>query len=344
MRRWLPLLLAAACSSADELPLPRAASPFPPMPVPAQTAVTPARVELGRLLFHDPILSSDRKVACVTCHGQIWGMSDGLPRSIGIGGVGPAGTGRTGPTHTRRNASSLWNAAWREGLLWDGRARSLEEQILAPLADATELGRSADDVARDLAAIPAYAAMFAEAFPGERAPINAANLLRAIATFERTLVSDHAPWDRLQRGDALALDARETLGWQRFVARGCDTCHAPPLFEREAYARGATASGDDGRSEVTGRPEDRGTFRVPTLRNVRESAPYFHDGSVATLEEAVSVEARVRGDGTPMPEEERDAIVAFLRGGLTDRSREPARPDSVPSGLAVPVDGYRIPR
>ncbi len=349
MKRLAAALLVAACAAEPSPPAgPTARGRFPAVPVPADNPMNPAKVELGRLLFHDPILSTDRQVACATCHGQIWGLSDGLPRSIGVGGVGPAGTGRRGPTHTRRNSSTLWNAAYREGLFWDGRARSLEAQALGPMNSPDELGRAPDDVARDLAAIPEYARRFAEAFAGEREPVTGANLVRAVAAFERTLVSTYAPYDRYVDGDTGALDARATLGLRLFEALRCGECHAPPAFERERYDPSLVASSpdapDEGRFEVTHDPADRGRFRVPTLRNVGETAPYFHDGSEPDLARAAALEAERRPGGRALTEGERGDLVAFLRAGLTDLHAQPERPDTVPSGLMVPADGYRIPR
>ncbi|WP_373047746.1 cytochrome-c peroxidase [Vulgatibacter sp.] len=341
LRALLTALLLAGCAPDAEAPrLPWAAAPFPAVEAPPENPTTPEKVELGRLLFHDPILSSDRQVACVTCHGQIWGLSDGLPRSIGIGGVGPAGTGRTGPNATPRNAQTIWNAAFRATLFADGRAASLEEQVLFPLADPIEMGRDPEAIAADLREIPAYRALFAAAWPEDEEPIVVQRLLEAIAAFERTLVSDDAPYDRYVAGDEGALSAEAVRGMFLFAEKGCAECHVPPLFESDRYEPTAIASADEGRFAITGDPADRGRFRVPTLRNVRETAPYFHDGSARTLEEAIAAEAR----GAALGEEEVAAIATFLRKGLMDKSREPKRPLEVPSGLRVPLDGYQIPR
>ena len=316
---------------------------MPAPPVPPDNPITAEKVELGRLLFHDPILSADRQVACVTCHGQIWGLSDGLQYSIGVGGVGPAGTGRTGPTHTRRNAQTLWNAAFRRELFHDGRARSLEEQILFPLADPAEMGRDPEEIVAELRTIDGYRALFAAAFPGDDEPITVQRMLEAIASFERTLVSDHAPYDRYVAGDDGALSQEAVRGMFLFAEKGCAGCHEPPLFESGRYEPSLAPPGeaeDLGRFEVTGREEDRRRFRVPTLRNVRETDPYFHNGTVRDLEAAIRIEAR----GAPLADDEVAAIAEFLRKGLMDKSREPKRALQVPSGLPVPLDGYQVPR
>jgi cytochrome c peroxidase len=312
---------------------------------PVDNPSTPEKVELGRLLFHDPISSVDRKVACVTCHSQYWGMGDGLARSVGVGGVGAPGMGRTGPTHTRRNAPTLWNAAYRTQLFWDGRVASLEDQAPVPMRNALELGRDPADVATDLAAIDEYRARFAEAFPGDAQPVSGANMARAIASFVRTVTSDDAPYDRWVRGDARALSDEEVRGMFLFADAGCASCHEPPLFASDRYARLLPATADDlGRAEVTGLDADRGAFRVPTLRNLRETYPYFHDGSSPTIEDAV---ARVVASGVAtrdLSADEQSAIVTFLHTSLEDVSKEPERPLTVPSGLQVPADGYRIYR
>lgn len=349
------LSLAAGCTveeggphapgvSARELPWDPVALPAPPEP--ADNPGTPEKVDLGRLLFYDPILGSDRAVACATCHSEIWGMSDGLARSVGVDGVGPTGPGRTGDNVTARNAQTLWNVAYRETLFWDGRARTLEEQVLFPLHAAAELGRKPADVAADLSAIPEYVDRFAAAFPGEGDPVSVWHVQEAIAAFERTLVSDRAPYDQFIAGDPGALSEQAQRGMWLFGEVGCADCHAPPRFEAEIFARRAAppAPGvrDRGRAGISGRPEDTGAFRVPTLRNVRESGPYFHSGAVDKLAEAVRMEAQLAS--RPLTDDEVLAIVTFLDKGLIDPSRSPGRPAEVPSGLPVPVDGFRIPR
>jgi cytochrome c peroxidase len=330
----------------DGPPIPWAYQAFPEIVEPADNHSTPEKIELGRLLFYDPILSLDRAVACATCHSEVWGMSDGLPQSVGIGGEGPTGPGRTGPNVTRRNAQTLWNVAYRAPVFWDGRSPSLEEQVLAPLGEPIELGRDPLEIASELGNFDGYVTRFAAAFPGE--PITPLNITRAIAAFERTIVSSRAPYDHYVRGDAGALSEATIAGMFLFGEAGCASCHTPPLFESEIYADRGIAGGDDlGRFEVSGDPTDRGKFRVPTLRNVRDSEPYFHDGSVQTLDAAVRHEVGrsvLDKSSRALSDAEIALVVRFLDKALTDQSSEPARPKSVPSGLAVPVDGFRVPR
>ena len=349
------LLAASGCAVEEGGPhapavvervLPWAPEALPAAPEPEDNPTTPEKAALGRLLFYDPILSTDRAVACATCHSEIWGMSDGLPRSIGVGGVGPTGPGRTGASLTRRNAQTLWNVAHREALFWDGRTASLEDQVIFPFHEARELGRDPAEVVADLAAIPEYAARFAEAFPGDGAPVTLVHLQRAIAAFERTMVSDRSPYDQFIAGDEGALNETAQRGMWLFAEVGCSGCHVPPRFEAEVFAdrRVAPAPGvrDEGRGAVTREAADQYAFRVPTLRNVRESGPYFHTGAVVELVDAVRHEAGLAPRA--LDEDEISAITTFLDKGLIDPSRSPGRPAKVPSGLPVPVDGFRIPR
>jgi cytochrome c peroxidase len=326
----------AACGGApaDEKgpPLPWARRAFPAMI--AHEPADAAQIALGRSLFYDPLLSADRAVACATCHSELWGMSDGLPRSVGLDGEGAVGPGRHGPNTTARNAPTLWNAAYRRGLFWDGRAASLEEQALMPIENDIEMGRELPALLADLQDNDEYRALFMDAF-GE---VSAGAVARALAAFERTFVSDLAPYDRYAAGDEGALSEQAIAGMFLFADAGCADCHAPPLFESERYVDRSIAGDDEGRAAVTGDVADHGAFRVPTLRNLRETGPYFHDGSVVDLEDAVAHEAGA------LSEDEVAAIAEFIRKGLMDRSREPDRPDSVPSGLPVPLDNLRIPR
>ena len=337
------VVAATACGApADERPpLPWDRQRLGAPPVVSDNPTTAAKAELGRLLFHDPVLSRDAAVACVTCHGQDWGLSDGLPVSVGIDGVGPAGTGRRGPNVTRRNSGTLWNVAYRERLMWDGRASSLEAQVLLPLQSEVEMGRDVDDLVSTLRGIDGYVTRFEAAFGRS---VTLIDVQRAIAAFERTLVSDDAPYDRYVAGDSGALSDAAVRGMWLFAEVGCARCHEPPRFEREQYDRvhacethGARVA-DRGRMEVTAAAADAGAFRVPTLRNIRETAPYFHDGCADTLSDAVHDPDR------PLSADERADIVEFLSKGLMDKLQEPDRPATVPSGLPVPIDGYGIPR
>lgn len=344
----LSALAVAACDAPPDdariLPeLPWAREALPPVPEPADNPTTPEKIHLGWLLFHDPILSIDRAVACVTCHGQIWGLGDGLALAVGVDGVGPAGTGRHGPNVTRRNSQSLWNAGQRSALFWDGRAASLEAQVGGPLGDPVELGRGFVAVVDELATIPEYVELFGAAFPDDAQPVRRENLERALAAYQRTLVSDRAPYDRYAlEGDEGALSDEGLRGMWLFAELGCHGCHAPPLFASDRYEPmhpGAQGGADLGRGEVTGLAADDHRVRVPSLRNARDTEPFFFDGSEPTLRGAVTHAAP-----RALSDDELDALVEFLAKGLTDVTRTPPRAQRVPSGLPVPIDGYSVPR
>ncbi|NUO49390.1 MAG: hypothetical protein HOV80_11095 [Polyangiaceae bacterium] len=328
----------------DGPPIPWAYSPFPAAREPADNPSTPEKLALGNLLFYDPVLSGDDATACATCHSEIWGMSDGLPVSVGILGEGPTGPGRDGPNKTTRNAQTLWNVAFREELFWDGRKPSLEEQALEPLRAERELGLDPELAVAKLAAIPEYASLFASAFPDDAQPVSSQNIARALSVFQRTLVSDMALYDQYVAGDEEALLPNVRDGMFLFAEGGCARCHVPPLFDSQRYEARLPVV-DAGRETVTGDPNDRGAFLIPTLRNSRDSEPFFHDGSVMTLREAVRVEADIsaaRGEGRALTDEEVELVTKFIDKALTDRTRDPKRPKEVPSGLDVPEDGFRV--
>lgn len=356
----LTALLALACSGADaprgEGEPPPASGPplpaeWPDVAFPEAAAATPETVSLGRLLFYDPIVSVDRETACATCHSEIWGMTDGLARSIGEGAGLFSGPGRAGDKVTRRNAPTLWNVAFGAAFLWDGRAGTLEEQVRLPFESAEELGRPFTEVVAEVATIPEYAAAFAAAFPDASPAVNGDTFASAVAAFERTIVSKRGLYDAYVAGDEAALDEEKRRGLFLFAEAGCASCHVPPLFSSDRFEdRGVAAVPgvvDRGRAEVTGNEEDAGKFKVPTLRNLKESGPYFHTGEVDTIEAAVRHElARSEAvDGARhLEDDEVQALAAFLDKALFDRQHNPTRPGRVPSGLPIPIDGIGVRR
>jgi cytochrome c peroxidase len=321
-------------------------------PEPADNPSTAAKIDLGRALFHDPLLSADHATACVTCHSQYWGMGDGLLLGIGVGGTGPSGIGRRGPTTTRRNVPTLWNVAYRTALFWDGRVPSLERQVEVPLFDLRELGAHRETVIGELDGNATYRDLFASAFP-EGPQISEENLARAIAAFVRTIITNDAPYDRYARGDDNAMSAAEVRGMFLFGELGCASCHAPPLFAADRYdaiplagtapAPSPPVSDDLGRFEITGDERDRFAFRVPQLRNLRETGPYFHDGRAPTMLEAVRQMVLATGP-RPVSSDELAALAEFTAKSLMDKAHVPERPLAVPSGLPVPADGFIIRR
>jgi cytochrome c peroxidase len=334
----LPVLAGCGTESGGRTPWPVTA--FPDAPAPSA-----ATVELGRILFYDPILSGDGATACGTCHSEFWGMSDALPRSVGLDAGLLAGPGRDGPHVVRRNSQALWNLAFRQDFFWDGRAGTLEAQALEPLVAEDEMDRHPADVVTDLAAISEYEALFAAAFPDDPY-VTVDNMLAALAEFQRTFVSKHSLYDGYVRGDELALSDGMKEGMFRFAEFGCDDCHTPPLFEARGFENrnvpDVDGIVDEGRYEVTLDPDDLGRFRIPSLRNVFFSEPYFHNGSVLQLADAVRHE--LEQSGHAFDDEDVELIMTFVSEALRDESRHPDRPDVVPSGLPVPLDGTTIAR
>jgi cytochrome c peroxidase len=316
---------------------------FPELPDVA-IDVPEERIELGNLLFFDPVLSIDNETACGTCHSEFWGMSDGLPLSVGHGAGLPAGPQRKGPNVTRRNSLALFNVVFRETLFWDGRSDSLHEQATMPLEEESELNLDPDIALQRLAVIPEYVEMFAAAFPDDPR-VTLDNLAEALAAFQRTFISDRSLYDAYVQGHVGTMDDELVEAMFRFAEMGCHGCHVPPLFESENFANrnvpAVAGIEDSGLAEVTERPEDTGKFRTPSLRNGAVTEPYFHNGSVPTLMDAV--EHELVQSGLPFTDEDVRLIERFIRKGLRDESRAAERPMTVPSGLPVPVDGQLFP-
>ena len=308
--------------------------PFPPL---AGEAPTPERAALGRLLFLDPLLSEDGTLSCAHCHQPAHAFTDGLVRARGRAGRPLA-----------RNTPTLWNVGFKPRLMWDRRAASLEEQVLIPLLSPDEMGADPARLVARLSAVPGYRERFARAFPGE--PVSLGNVARALAAFERTLLSRGSRYDRYARGERAALTAPERRGLALFRSLNtrCFECHQLPTFDASLALGVGVPSADPGVGGVSGEPAERGLFGVPTLRNVALTAPYMHDGSLPTLAavvdfyrhgggRALGVDAdRIDGQVRPFSISEREAadLVAFL-GSLSDESRGPAIPEQVPSGLPV---------
>lgn len=329
--------------------------PFPAMVTPADNPVRPPRVALGRLLYFDPIVSGANDMSCATCHHPDLGLADGRGQAMGKGGhgVGPA---RVAGAFVRRGAPTVWNAAYNARQFWDGRAADLEDQARFPITSPIEMDQKPDELVRELRAIPEYVRLFDEAFGGEDgAAVTFDNAARAIAAFERTLVSDASPFDRYRMGDPTALTAAERRGLTLFrsLKTRCFECHGFPTFANPDFKVIGVPDlpgqeKDLGRAETGAGPAYERAFKVPTLRNVALTAPYMHNGRFKTLEEVLSFYSKGggRGEGLDLRNlddkirvfslstEEQQDLVAFLRS-LTDETRRPAVPDRVPSGLPV---------
>jgi cytochrome c peroxidase len=265
-------------------------------------------VRLGRILYFDPLLSRTGRISCNSCHPLDRYGATGTRVSVGI-------DGKLG----RRNAPSVYNAAGHIGQFWDGRAATLDEQVAGPLGDPNEMGMAAGRVVQVLSAIPEYRTAFARAFPGQENPITIGNVATAIADFERGLITP-ARWDRYLDGDTHALTAPEKEGARLFANLGCMVCHTGAyvggtMFEKLGVFFPWPNQADHGRLEVTKNPADDMVFKVPSLRNVARTAPYFHDGSVDSLDTAVRMMAHHQL-GVDLTEEEARSIAAWL-GSLT---------------------------
>lgn len=282
---WLQAFSAdtTADKSADKPPRPPLG--LPPVQWPEDNPYTTAKAELGRLLYFDKRVSSDNSVSCATCHEPEKAFTDSAPVSTGIGGQKG---GRSAPT--------VINRAYSTQQFWDGRADSLEEQAIGPIANPIEMTAEKDaDAAHEasvkrLRAIPGYVKRFEEVF-GKK-PFTIKDVGKAIATFERTVYSGNAPYDRYNAGDKKALTPAQERGMNVFFNKAaCDACHLGFNFTDGSYVNIGIGMDrpkpDLGRFEVSKRDEDRGAFKTPTLREVTKHGPYMHDGSIKTLEEVV---------------------------------------------------------
>lgn len=330
-------MLSMSAGFAEEwLPLPAYS------PVPDDNPQTATRIELGKQLFFDPRFSSTGTVSCNSCHNLMSGGDDSRATSIGVHGL-------AGP----RNAPTVWNAAFHSVQFWDGRAASLEEQAKGPVVAQVEMGmRSLDDAISRVRRIPGYVDQFRQIFGGDN-PVSVDNAARAVAAFERTLITPGSAYDRYVMGDKTAMSEQQQRGMKRFNALGCTGCHRPPAFtgpwlpggffvtfpfHDSPYVAKYKLRDDMGREAVTGKPEDRHKYRVPTLRNVALTAPYFHNGGVATLNEAVQVMAASQL-GIKLDTGESADIVAFLNT-LTGPFPEIALPrlPPTPGESVIPVN------
>jgi cytochrome c peroxidase len=251
----------------------------PACPIPKDNPLTEAKVQLGRKLFFDPILSADGTVACASCHDPAHGFAGIAPQALGI----------RGQRHTR-NAPSLFNRAYGAAFFWDGREKTLEAQALRPIENPIEMGESVPQAIERLRKSKEYPGLFQKAFADG---LTAHNLARAIASFERVLLLGDSPVDHFRAGEISALSEHERHGLWLYESRaGCWRCHSGANFTDEGFHNTGVSWGreplDVGRSVVTKKEEDRGRFKTPTLRGAALTAPYMHDGSLATLEDVVA--------------------------------------------------------
>ncbi len=289
------------------------------MVVPTDNRMTPAKVALGKQLFYDQRLSGDGSRACYSCHLKEHGLTDGKPTAIG---AYEKKLSRASPT--------LWNIGYHSEFYWDGRSKSLEAQAMAAWrggnmgASGKDEHPSVEDISAKLNEIPEYKEQFMKVFDDPATPVN---VVKAIAAFERTIVSDKSAWIRFRAGDESAFSEEAGRGWQLFSEKAkCSNCHDGLLLTDLQYHNVGIGMGkrkpDVGRFKVTEEKKDTGAFKTPTLLDVSKSAPYFHDGGVATLEKAVDLMLRggkknkyldrTNLEPVKLTKEERADLLAFL--------------------------------
>ena len=309
---WGALLFLTRQESVSE-PVPSYMPPAteqPITPIPDALSLDPRKVSLGRRLFHDKRLSRDDTISCASCH-DLLNLAGGDAMPVAVGVANQRGT---------VNSPTVLNSAFSFSQFWDGRAATLEDQAEGPVHNPIEMDTNWQDVIGKLERDPELVREFRAIWPDGIKPVH---LQSAIAEFERSLITPDSPFDRYLKGDSQALDANARKGWDLFRELGCIACHQGVNIGGNMYAslgvmgdyfadRGTPlAKSDMGRFNVTGREEDRYRFKVPTLRNVARTAPYFHDGAVAKLEQAVENMARYQL-GVELMATDRDALVAFL--------------------------------
>lgn len=244
------------------------------VPAPKDNPTTSAKVALGKQLFFDPRLSGDNTISCATCHLPDKAFADGLPRAKGAGGKELA-----------RNTPTLLNVAFFERFFWDGRASSLEEQALEPIQSPDEMNQDLDELEKELGAVPGYVEQFRSVFGTD---VTRDGIAKSLAAFQRTLVTGPSPFDRYLAGEEDALSYEAKQGLELFTgAAGCVRCHRGPLLSDGKFYRLGVSFDDEGRAAVTGKNEDTAKFRTPSLRNVAQTGPYMHDGSMKTLYQVV---------------------------------------------------------
>jgi cytochrome c peroxidase len=282
------MALVAAPGGAEEVPAARLKlfKPLPPVMESATNPLTDAKIELGRILYYENRLSKSHQFSCNSCH---------LLDKYGVDSeaTSPGHKGLRGD----RNSPTVYNAAGHFVQFWDGRAVDVEEQAKGPVLNPVEMAMPDEaTVIATLKSMPEYPELFRKAFPGEAEPINYENFAKAVGAFERKLVTP-SRWDKFLEGDRTALTAEEKAGFNKFMGAGCATCHPGAYLGGTSYQKlGAKKAWpnqkDTGRHQVTKAGKDRMFFKTPSLRNIEKTAPYLHDGSVASLEETVQLMAQ----------------------------------------------------
>ncbi|GIU78839.1 MAG: cytochrome-c peroxidase [Bryobacteraceae bacterium] len=322
-------LLGAAASVAVDVPESRLRM-FKPLPAAVENPknpITPEKVELGRMLYYENRLSKSHKFSCNSCHKLDQYGVDNEPTSEGH-------RGQRGD----RNSPTVYNAAVHFVQFWDGRAADVEEQAKGPVLNPVEMAMPDEKtVIATLKSIPQYVEMFRKAFPQDKDPVNYDNMAKAIGAFERKLMTP-SRWDRFLQGDKSALNDAEKAGFLKFVETGCTTCHmgacvGGTMYQKLGVAKPYPGLKDEGRAKVTGRAEDKFFFKVPGLRNVEKTWPYFHDGSVKSLEEAVRLMAEYEL-GRNLSAADAASIVTWLKTLTGEIPQDYVKPPALPPSTA----------
>ena len=301
--------------------------PLPQVVAASYGAPSEELIALGRMLYYDPRLSKSQQISCNTCHDLNKYGVDNEPTSEGH-------KGQKGD----RNSPTVYNAAAQFAQFWDGRAPDVEEQAKGPVMNPVEMAMPSDKlVIAVLKSIPEYVDAFRRAFPKDKDPVNLDNMARAIGAFERRLLTP-ARWDKFLKGDAQALTSAEKAGLNVFLEAGCQTCHLGALlggtmFQKLGLMKPYPDQSDPGRYRVTKNEADRMVFKVPMLRNVEKTAPYFHNGKVATLEQAVQEMADYQL-GKTLSRKETEAIITFLKSLTGEIPFDYIKPPELPKSTA----------
>ncbi len=271
------------------------------VPIPIDLKVDDKKVQLGKKLFLDPILSKDKTLSCMSCHNLLHNGADNLAYTKGIDGQ-----------RGLFNVPTVYNSAYNFRQFWDGRAKNLKEQALNPIINPVEMGNSMPVVLRDLKQSKEYPALFDALYEDG---ITEDNLAEVLAEFEKTLITPHSPFDRYLNGDDKALNMHELEGYRLFKTKGCISCHnginiGGNLYNKFGIYQDAKSE-ELGRYNTTHREEDKYVFKVPSLRNIALTAPYMHDGRAKTLEEAVNIMTKYQL-GRPMNKNDLHRIIDFL--------------------------------
>lgn len=299
-------------------------APLPDSMATPDNPITLAKADLGRMLFYETRLSRDHDLSCNSCH-------DLAQYGVDHAAVSAGAQGQLG----KRNAPTVYNAAGHIAQFWDGRARDVEEQAKGPILNPVEMAMPSDRaLLLELAALPAYREAFRRAFPGEANPITYDNVGRAIGAFERQLVTP-SRWDALLKGDRNALTAAEKQGFNDFVEAGCVSCHSGTYLGGQMYQKAGLVTpwpdrSDPGRIGVTHKAADSLVFKVPSLRNIAMTGPYFHNGATASLEDAVVMMGHYQL-GRDLTAAQVQSIVTYLR----------ALTGTLPQGAITPTPPVR---